>query len=108
MSENELHTLVDTLERDGIVCLPQLLTETELASIQEAFNKELQYPCWNTSSGYQQNEKWRLLVENVLALDPGFIELAIHPLVSEILGRYIGPRFVLAEARGWETIVTKR
>ena len=105
---SEIEKLIQTLEEDGIVLLPELLAESELSAMQASFDMELKQPRWNTSSGYQQNEKWRLLLEDVLTLDPAFLTLAIHPLARSIFSQYIGSSYILAEARGWETIATQR
>jgi hypothetical protein len=97
----------EKLERDGIAVLPSLLSPASLQRLQQAFDQALEHPQFNTWTGYEQNEKWRRLVENVLTLDPAAVQLAIHPLVKSVLDAYIGPEFALVEARGWETIATK-
>lgn len=101
--------LTDTLERDGIAVLPNFLTGRALASIQDSFERALARPSFNTYIGFEQNEKWRVLVENLLMLDPHCVtDCAVRPLVSEVLRRYIGPGVALVEARGWKTIRTLR
>lgn len=96
------------LERDGIAELPMLLAPAQLAGLQRAFRGVLARPSFNTWLGYEQNEKWRILVENVMALHPAAFDLALHPLVTDALRRYLGPEFALTEARGWRTIRTRR
>lgn len=101
--------VVEALERDGIAVLPDFLTGDALASIQDSFNRALARPNFNTWVGYEQNEKWRVLVENLLMLDPHCMtDCAVHPLVGEVLRRYVGPDVALVEARGWKTIRTTR
>ena len=100
-------TLADALERDGIVALPDMFQPATLARLQESFERVLQQPAFNTWTGYEQNEKWRLLVENALTVDPAVVRLALDPLLKGILSRYIGDRYALTEARGWKTIRTK-
>jgi hypothetical protein len=99
--------LLQALERDGIVALPAMLDPQSLAGLQGAFESVLAQPAFNTWHGYEQNEKWRLLVENALTLDPAVVRLALNPLLKSVLRRYIGPGFALTEARGWKTIRTK-
>jgi hypothetical protein len=99
-------TLVDTLESEGIVALPPMLDPAALAGLQEAFERVLAQPAFNTWYGYEQNEKWRLLVENALTVDPAVVDLALNPLLKTVLHRYLGPSYALTEARGWRTIRT--
>lgn len=97
-------TVVEALERDGIAPLPALLPPASLTRLQEAFALALQRPSFNTWTGFEQTEKWRLVVENALAVDPTMVDVALHPLVLDAIRRYVGPTFTLAEARGWRTI----
>ena len=48
------------------------------------------------------------MVEDVLLLDQGFVDLALHPLVKQILTRYLGDKYELNEAKGWKSLPTKR
>ena len=48
------------------------------------------------------------MVEDVLLLDQGFIDVAIHPLVKQVLDRYLGRAYELTEAKGWKSLPTKR
>jgi len=48
------------------------------------------------------------MVEDVLVIDQGFMDLALHPVVKEVLKRYIGPAFTLNEAKGWKSLATRR
>jgi len=98
--------LLDALERDGVVALPQMLDPKALASLQDSFERVLEKPNFNTWHGFEQNEKWRLLVENALTIDPAVVDLALHPLLKSVLRSYIGAGFTLTEARGWRTIRT--
>lgn len=98
--------LLHDLERDGIVALPPMLEPEALAGLQDSFERVLEQPAFNTWCGYEQNEKWRLLVENALTVDPAVVRLALNPLLKSVLRRYIGPGFALTEARGWKTIQT--
>jgi hypothetical protein len=94
------------LEQDGIAPLPAMLAPEALAGLQDSFERVLARPAFNTWVGYEQNEKWRLLVENALTVDPAVVGLALDPLLKSVLRRYIGPSFALTEARGWKTIRT--
>lgn len=96
------------LRADGVVVLPSFIKGDCLAGMQAVFEQALQHPSWNTWMGYEQNERWRLLVENLLIYDKSFYDLALQPDINTVIEHYIGKDFQLMEARGWETIATKR
>src|SRR6266571_9053854 len=100
--------LAAELEQDGVVVLPSLLTDEQLRGMQHAFAAKLKRLRWNQFDGYRRTEPYRLMVEDVLLLDQGFVDLAIHPLVKEILSRYLGPNYELTEAKGWKSLPTKK
>ncbi len=102
------HELTTTLVRDGVVRLPHLLSPPQLKAMQEAFAAKLQRMSWNDVAGYERTEKYRHMVQDVLILEQGFLDAAIHPLVKQILGEYLGPHFQLVEAKGWRSLPTKR
>ncbi len=109
MSTFDIDQTYDALERDGIVVLPNFLQGEALASIQESFTRALARPSFNTWSGYEMIEKWRIQIENLLMIDPHcYSDCALHPVVSEVVRRYVGENAALVEARGWKTIATKR
>ncbi len=102
-------SVTETLDRDGIVVLPNFLHGEALASIQDSFTRALARPSFNTWSGYEMMEKWRIQLENLLMIDPHcYSDCALHPLITEVMRRYIGPDAALVEARGWKTIRTTR
>src|SRR5215813_2538125 len=100
--------LHDELDTEGIVILPELLSREQLASMQEAFASRLRFRRWNNFEGFQQTEPQRQMVEDVLLLDQGFVDLALHPLVRAILNRYLGTTYSLTEAKGWKSNATKQ
>src|SRR6187431_2379839 len=93
--------LTDILSRDGIVRLPPLLSSEQLEGMQGAFAARLQRMSWNDVTGYERTEMFRHMIQDVLALDQGFLDLSLHPLVKQILREYLGPHFQLVEAKGW-------
>src|SRR5438128_1813394 len=99
--------LVEELERSGVVVLPPLLTDEQLRGMQDAFAARLTHVRWNNSDGYQRTEVYRLMIEDVLQLAQGFVDVGIHPLVKEIVSRYVGPNYQLTEAKGWKSLPTK-
>lgn len=105
---DRVSTLVSQLETDGIVVLPTLLDPEQLADMQRAFATRLRRMRWNNFEGYQKTERYRHLVEDVLLLDQGFVDLAVHPLVKKILNSYLGENYELTEAKGWKSQPTKR
>lgn len=104
----QIETLVEVLERDGIVELPGLIAPAALAAMQATFRAALAHPSWNTWRGYEQTDKHRRMVEDLLLLDPTFQELALKPRVRELMAAYLGPGYVLTEVRAWETVVTRK
>lgn len=96
------------LDTNGIVVLPDLLSPEQLRGMQKAFETKLRRLRWNNFDGYQKTETYRHMVEDVLLLDQGFVDLALHPLVKQILNRYLGHQYELNEAKGWKSLPTKR
>ena len=99
--------LTAELDRKGIVVLPSIVDPEELRGMQLAFASRLRRVRWNNFEGYQRTELYRHMVEDVLLLDQGFVDLALHPLVKEILARYLGTEYELTEAKGWRSLPTK-
>src|ERR1044072_8055084 len=95
------------LKRDGIVILRDLIPKEQLASMQRASNARLKRVRWNDFEGYER-ERYRHVISDLLTLDQGFIDVALHPVVKETIHRYIGDNFELVEAKGWMSVPTKR
>jgi len=100
--------LCSELDRNGIVQLPTLLSHEQLAGMQKAFAARLQNLRWNNFDGYEKSEPYRHMIEDVLLLDQGFVDLAIHPIVKNIVKYYLGNDAELTEARGWKSLPTNR
>lgn len=94
------------LETDGIVILPNFLAPDQLRGMQQAFAQRLRRLRWNDFDGYEKTERFRHMVQDVLTLDQGFVDAALHPLVKTTLAQYIGPGFALVEAKGWLSLPT--
>jgi hypothetical protein len=99
--------LLEQLERDGIVRLPRLVTDAVLRDMQSAFGARLRQMRWNNANGYERTERWRFMVQDVLTLAQGFVDIALHPLVQSVLRGYIGPDYTLCEAKGWRSLPTR-
>src|SRR5437016_7036617 len=82
--------LAAELDKNGIVVLPSILEPEQLRGMQSAFESRLRRIRWNNFDGYKRTELYREMVEDVLMLDQGFVDLALHPLVKAILNRYLG------------------
>jgi hypothetical protein len=102
------HELTSQLDRDGFVLLPQLITPTQLRGMQQAFEARLRHLAWNDTPGYERTEMYRHMIQDVLILDQGFLNVALHPLVQQVLKEYLGPHFQLVEAKGWRSLPTKK
>lgn len=96
--------ILGKLRQHGVAVLPEYVVGRQLVAMQEVFNQALQYPSWNTWQGYEQNEKWRLLVENLLIFHRAFYDLALDRVVNDVMRQYVGSDFQLTEARGWSTL----
>jgi hypothetical protein len=105
---SEVETSASELETNGIVVLPNLLSPEQLRGMQQAFEARLRRVRWNNFDGYHKTERFRHMIEDVLLLDQGFLDLALHPLVKQILNRYLGADYELTEAKGWKSLPTKR
>src|SRR6267143_7023897 len=103
-----VNRLFAELDTNGIVVLPNLLSAEQLHRMQKAFETKLRRLRWNNFDGYQKTETYRHMVEDVLLLDQGFVDLALHPLVKQILSRYLGDCYELNEAKGWKSLPTRR
>lgn len=100
--------LVTELEERGIVLLPGLLTSEQLSGMQKTFAARLRRMRWNDVDGYEKTESYRHMIQDVLTLDQGFVDLALHPRVKEILSAYLGRRYELVEAKGWKSLPTRQ
>src|SRR5947207_568472 len=93
----QVDDLFSRLEKDGIVVLPELVSPETLRAMQVAFAARLRQLRWNNLDGYQKTEPYRHMVEDVLVLDQGFVDLVLHPLVKGVLDRYLGHQYELTE-----------
>lgn len=100
-------SVLEKLHSDGVVVLGQLLDSESVLAMQSVYQQSLKHPTWNTWIGYERNEKWRKIVENLLLYDQAFVDLATCEAVTDIIRQYVGVDVELVEARGWETIATK-
>jgi hypothetical protein len=107
-ADPRLNELFLQLDRDGLVVLPELISPATLRAMQQAFSARLQRVRWNNFEGYQKTEPYRHMVEDVLILDQGFVDLVLHPVVKGILNLYLGSDYELTEAKGWKSLPTKR
>jgi hypothetical protein len=96
-----------SLERDGVAVIPNFLTTKQLHSMQTAFEAKLRHVRWNDIDGYEK-ELFRHVIEDVLTLERGFVDAALHPLVKETVREYVGARYQLVEAKGWRSLPTRR
>ncbi|HEY6247751.1 MAG TPA: phytanoyl-CoA dioxygenase family protein [Pyrinomonadaceae bacterium] len=108
LQDTELLRCATELERDGVTVLPPLVSASQLTAMQRAFAVKLRNLRWNNFDGYQKTEPYRLMVEDVLLLDQGFVDIAIHPTVKAVLSKYLGTKYELTEAKGWKSLPTKR
>src|SRR6516164_8184339 len=96
------------IEENGIALLPRLVDPETLAGMQRAFAARLRRLRWNNVDGYEMTERYRHMVQDVLTLHQGFVDLALHPLVKEVARAYVGAAVELTEAKGWLSRPTRR
>jgi ectoine hydroxylase-related dioxygenase (phytanoyl-CoA dioxygenase family) len=101
-----VEALFSELDTNGVVVLPSIVSDEQLREMRHAFAAKLQHVRWNNIDGYQRTETYRHMVEDVLLLAQGFVDLALHPLVKAILSRYLGGSYQLTEAKGWRSLPT--
>jgi hypothetical protein len=100
--------LTKELEINGIVVLVDLLDVEQLASMRAAFTARLRRQRWNDVDGYEKTEPYRHMVQDVLTLEQGFVDLALHPRIKPVLAEYLGEHGALVEAKGWLSLPTRR
>jgi len=100
--------LLADLDRDGITALPPLVNATQLAGMQRAFAARLRRMRWSSSDGYERTEIYRHMVEDLLLLDQGFVDIAVHPIVKAVTRAYVGRSVQLTEAKGWRSLPTTK
>jgi Phytanoyl-CoA dioxygenase (PhyH) len=100
------HSLARELEAHGIVRLPSLVSDETLRDMRLAFGSRLRRMRFNDCDGYERTERYRLMVQDVLTLAQGFVDVALHPLVKAVLGEYLGDNYALCEAKGWRSLPT--
>ncbi len=100
--------IAEQLDRDGVALIPGFANGEWLAGMRRAFTHALERPRWNTFDGYRQTELFRHMVEDVLLLDQGFVDLAVHPIVAGVARAYVGADVQLREAKGWLSLPTQR
>jgi hypothetical protein len=98
--------LAQELAERGIARLPPLVSDKTLAEMQDAFAARLTGLRWNDRDGYERTERFRHMVQDVLTLAQGFVDVALHPLVRETLNEYLGDSYALVE--GWKSLPTVR
>jgi hypothetical protein len=99
--------LTKELEYHGVVVLRDLFTPEQLRGMQEAFALRLRRQRWNDLDGYEKTEPYRHMVQDVLTLHQGFVDVALHPRIIEAVRQYVGPAFQLTEAKGWLSLPTR-
>ncbi len=102
------HPWAKELEQHGLVVVPGFLKPGQLRDMQAAFASRLRRQRWNDIDGYEKTEPYRHMVQDVLMLEQGFVDAALHPDVKSAVREYVGPRFALVEAKGWLSLPTRR
>ena len=100
--------IAQELEGHGIARLPQLVSAETLRDMQAAFASRLCNLRWNDQDGYERTERFRHMVQDVLALAQGFVDVALHPLVKDALRMYLGDTYRARRSQGVEVAPTKR
>lgn len=100
--------LAAELDRHGVVVLRELVPMDQLAGMQRAFTSRLRRMRWNDVDGYELSDRYRRMVQDLLLIHQGFLDLALHPAIEEALHEYLGADYRLVEAKGWMSVPTHR
>jgi hypothetical protein len=103
-----MRDLLNSLERDGIAVLPDLVRPDQLVAMRSAFDARLRCMRWNNFDGYEKTETYRHMVQDVLTLDQAFVDIALHPWIKDTLRAYLGDDFEVVEAKGWKSLPTRK
>jgi hypothetical protein len=107
-TQTKVDELVLALERDGVVRLPTLVSSEQLTRMQAAFTSRLDGLAFNNADGHHRTELKRMMVEDVLTLEQGFVDIGLHSLVIDTIRRYVGEPFELCEAKGWRSLEARQ
>jgi len=99
--------LAAELKKNGVVRLPGLVNAEQLRSMQSGFRARLANMRCNNIDGYEK-EVYRHVVQDVLTVDQGFVDIGIHPVVKGVLRSYLGGSYALVETKGWRSLPTNR
>lgn len=102
------NSIAKELEINGIARLSELVDPPTLRDMQTAFASRLTRQRWNDQEGYERTERFRLMVQDLLTLAQGFVDVALHPAVQEAVRAYVGDKVELVEAKGWQSLPTHR
>jgi hypothetical protein len=106
VGSSDVDRLLAELVENGVVVLPPLVSPDALRDMQQAFRARLNRMRCNNIDGFEK-ELYRHVVQDVLAVAQGFVDIGIHPIIKEVLRRYLGD-FSLVEAKGWRSLPTNR
>ena len=89
----EIQTDLDTIERDGYVVLPRLLSSAQIAAVKEDLAPWLRGTLWgrNDFEGFRTERVYALL-----AKAPVVAELVEHPRVLALVDRLLAPNYLLS------------
>lgn len=87
---DEFASNVDTFERDGMLILPQVLTQDGVEQLRQ------QADCWLASDHQEMRQSTGVGgyadgFRNAISLDPLFVQLLAQPVVLSLLLRLLGP-----------------
>ncbi len=104
----QLHeNLFSQLKDQGVVVLPDLIISEQLSAIRNAFECQLQQPSFNAWQGYHQTDRRRLMVDQLLTVEQGFVDVVLLSLLQILVKRYLGESACLQEAKGWQSLPFK-
>lgn len=99
--------LFSQLKDQGVVVLPDLIKSEQLSAMRNAFECQLQQPSFNAWQGYHQTDRRRLMLDQLLTVEQGFVDVALLSLLQVLVKRYLGESACLQEAKGWQSFPFK-
>ncbi len=106
LPDSRVSPLLLSLERDGMVMLPSLLTGTLLREAQRAFRARLAAPANHRFRGWYATDRNRLILDDVLADSEGLLRAALDPIVLDVADAWLRRSWQFTEAKGWRTLAT--
>ena len=100
--------LFGILNKDGVVVIDDYLSAESMEKIQQALAVKFKAMRWNDVDGYEKTEAYRHFVFDILTIEQGFVDAALHNVTQELAKRYLGEDYCLVEARACRSMPVEK